>query len=467
MSCFLRSELELISHQHASKCLLNLCSHHPVLTYVFICRSRIRICVSFACLALLVSAAVSAQNAPKIVGYFPQWGLYNQPAYLVKDLVTSGGASLLDQLNYAQGFVTNGRCSIADSNADLNTTFTSAQSVDGVADDPASPFRGYLHQLAELKRTHPRLRLLISLEGRASDFAFDSQPEHRKAFLDSCVDLFLKGNLAPGIREPDLFDGIDIDWEYPHAEDAANFTSLLIELRQRMNALRSGLTLSVAVGPSPRMYEGLDIAQVACTVDEIGLMTYDFNGPWNQQTGFIAPLVSIHPGQGGTVQHSVSAYLQAGAPPEKLLIGIPFYGYGWHLVPDVANGVEQEGEPIRGDHPYRDIENLAARSTLYRDPVSKTPWLFDGDSFWTYDDPTSVRAKASFARSEHLGGLMLWELSEDTPDASLLHSAHTCLIHSSIEAKARAHSVSLLDSNSDNVPCPDLSLELNGHSQAQ
>ena len=70
------------------------------------------------------------------------------------------------------------------------------------ADNPARPFRGYLHQLAELKRTHPRLKLLISLEGRASDFAFDAQPEHRQAFLDSCVNLFLKGNLAPGIREP-------------------------------------------------------------------------------------------------------------------------------------------------------------------------------------------------------------------------------------------------------------------------
>ena len=447
--------------------LLNLCSHLSVLIYVLICRPRVRICVPFACLVLLVSATVLAQSAPKLVGYFPQWGLYNQPSYLVRDLVTSGGASLLDQLNYAQGFVTNGHCSIADPNADLNTTFTSAQSVDGVADNPARPFRGYLHQLAELKRTHPRLKLLISLEGRASDFAFDAQPEHRQAFLDSCVDLFLKGNLAPGIREPGLFDGIDIDWEYPHAEDAANFLALLTELRQRMNALRPRLTLSVAVGSSPRMYEGLDMAQVARTVDEIGLMTYDFNGPWNGQTGFIAPLASIIPGQGGTVQHSVSAYLQAGAPPEKLLVGIPFYGYGWHLVPDVANGVQQEGEPIRGDHPYRDIESLAVHSTLYRDPLSKTPWLFDGDSFWTYDDPTSVRAKASFARSEHLGGLMLWELSEDTPDASLLHSAHTCLVHPVIEPKPRAQPVSLAAPNPDTVRCPDFSLELNGHSQAR
>src|SRR5258705_7476163 len=110
--------------------MLNLCSHLSVLIYVLICRPRVRICVPFACLVLLVSATVLAQSAPKLVGYFPQWCLYNQPSYLVRDLLTTAGASLLDQLNYAQRFVTNGHCSFADPNADLNTTFPPAQSVD-------------------------------------------------------------------------------------------------------------------------------------------------------------------------------------------------------------------------------------------------------------------------------------------------------------------------------------------------
>src|SRR5262249_21408876 len=155
---------------------------------------------------------------------------------------------LVDQINYAQGFVTNGRCSVADPNADLNFSFTAKQSVNGVADSPAHPFRGYLHQVQLLKRKYPRLRVLISLEGRASDFANDALPENRKAFVASCIDTFIKGHLVQGIEAPRLFDGIDVDWEYPHGEDADNFIELLREFRRQMNAVRPGLRLTIAVG---------------------------------------------------------------------------------------------------------------------------------------------------------------------------------------------------------------------------
>jgi chitinase len=186
------------------------------------------------------------------------------------------------------------------------------------------------------------------------------------------------------------------------------------------------------------MYEGTDMAAVARTVDQVGLMTYDFNGPWSDHTGFVAQLSSLIPGHGGSVERSVTTYIAAGVPAEKLLIGVPFYGYGWHLVPDIANGFEQEGEPIRGDHPYRDIEVIAAKSKLYRDPVAQTPWLFDGDAFWTFDDPLSVAAKAAYAQSQHLGGLMFWELSQDTAEAHLLRAAHNCLKRTSPSSQQAA-----------------------------
>ncbi len=119
--------------------------------------------------------------------------------------------------------------------------------------------------------------------------------------------------------------------------------------------------------------------------------------------------------------------MEAGVPAAKLLIGIPFYGYGWHQVPEIANGLHQEGTAIHGDRPYSYIQTLVADSTIYRDPISKAPWLFDGDTFWTFDDPASIRAKAGFARDQHVAGLMLWELSEDTAEATLLLAAHQAL----------------------------------------
>ena len=359
---------------------------------------------------------------PLLTGYFPQWGLYNEQRFLVKGLVTSGGAGRLDQINYAQGFVTGGHCSVADPNADVNFRFSAEESVDGVADVEGQAVKGYFNQLIKLKRMYPKLRLVLSLEGRASDFSEDAKPEKRAAFVASCVDLWAKGNLGGGASVGRLFDGIDIDWEYPHEEDAANFVELLKEFRRQMDAARPGMLLNIAVGPSPRMVGGADMAVVAGLVDEVGLMTYDFTGPWVRRTGFVSAL-SGDVGS-GTVSRTVDAFLAAGVPAAKLLVGVPFYGYGWRTVLEDNNGLFQEGEPIRGDRPYRTIAGMIADSTVYRDAGSQAPWLFDGDVFWTYEDSLSVRAKGRFAAEKGLGGLMIWELGDDAAEGTLLGAAY-------------------------------------------
>jgi chitinase len=373
-----------------------------------------------------LKSASGPASKPALIGYFPQWGIYNQPQYLVKNLAT-GTTPLIDQINYAQGSVANGHCSIADPNADLNYSFTAEQSVDGVPDTATQTFRGNLHQLQKLKRKFPNLLILISLEGRSSDFADDAEPANRAAFVTSCIDTFLKGQFSSGITIPNLFDGIDLDWEYPHQPDAANYVALLQEFRRQMDSVRPGLLLDVAVGASPHNYEGTDMAEIGRLVDRIGLMTYDMSGPWSETTGFIAPLTADPSYKGGTVANSIDAYLAAGVPAEKLLMGVPFYGYGWHQVLEEDNGLAQEGSPIHGDRPYSYIESLVLNSTVYRDPDSQTPWLFDGDVFWTYDDPLSIRRKAQYALDHQLGGLMIWELGEDNAKSDLLHAAHQSL----------------------------------------
>jgi chitinase len=289
----------------------------------------------------------------------------------------------------------------------------------------------------------------------------------------SCVDLFLQGNFGPEASAPGLFDGIDLDWEYPRGADSANYLPLLTEFRRQMDALRPGLLLTVALGVSPRMYGDADIAAIGRVVDLAGLMTYDFSGPWTSTTGFIAPLSSASP-DGGSVEASVNAWKDAGMPAAKLLIGIPFYAYGWRSVPGANHGLGQDGNPIRGDHPYRFIETLidphpdrptrsAAASAvsatspapsgppgpqlaatqapmppqavLYRDPVSQAPWLFDGSAFWTYEDPVSIHNKAAFAARQQLAGFMIWELSEDTPSATLLNAAYDALSQPATDAQ--------------------------------
>lgn len=381
---------------------------------------------------LALTLRTSRKARPLIVGYFPEWGLYYPKPYYVKALVTSGAAGRLDQINYAEASVRNGRCSLSDPKADLNATYSADISVNGKADDPRSPFRGYFHQLQELKHRYPRLKILISLEGKASDFAEDARAENRQAFVASCVDTFLRGHFAPGVSRPGIFDGIDVDWESPQQEDAENFRALLEEFRRQMNEVRRDVRLSVAVGASPQMLPGTDFAVVAKLVDEVGVMNYDYAGPWNTTTGFVAPLFTNPAAPhdySSNIERSIDSYKAAGVAATKLLMGLPFYGYGWTDVEKSNNGLFQPGHGVGDDQPYHSIRALAPPFAVYRDERSQAPWLYDGDTFWTYEDPVSVRFKSSYAAREKLAGVMIWELSGDKEDAELLNAAYRSLHH--------------------------------------
>jgi len=61
---------------------------------------------------------------------------------------------------------------------------------------------------------------------------------------------------------------------------------------------------------------------------------------------------------------------------------------------------------------------------VYRDETAQAPWLYDGDTFWTYEDPVSARFKSAYAAQHHLGGVMVWELGEDSSDGQLLKAVN-------------------------------------------
>jgi chitinase len=367
---------------------------------------------------------------PLLVGYFSNSTIYSSPPFYVKHLVTSGSAARLDQINYSSASVKNGRCSLADPLADLLTPYNAVNSVSGFADDPKSAFHGYLHQIQELKRRYPRLKILISLEGNATDFAIDAQPQNRTAFVKSCVDQYLRGRFADGISEPGVFDGVDIDWESPQQEDAANFQELIKEFRRQMNEVRPGLRLAVAVDQSPATLPGTDFAAIAPLVDQFGIMNYDYAGPWSATTGLLAPLFpNVLQAHGASIQTSIAAYRAAGIPTRKLLMGLPFYGYGWTGVNSSNHGLFQAGEAVREDRPYHAIRTIALSSQVFRDARTQAPWAFDGQDFWTYEDAVSVRYKVSYGLRQGVGGVMIWELSGDTADAELLNTAYRSLHH--------------------------------------
>jgi chitinase len=244
------------------------------------------------------------------------------------------------------------------------------------------------------------------------------------AFVSSCIDMFIRGHFAPGVEGGELFDGFDLDWEYPTLADKDNYLGLLAEFRRQLDALRANLRLSIAIAARFSRYQGFDLKAIAASVDQINVMNYDYNGPWSRTTGMIAPLYAIpgDPLQGNNVDGTIQAYERAGIPPSKMLLGIPFYAYGWSGVADVNHGLFQSGLPVQGEHFYSYIQSIEPQFKLYRDPKSQTPWLYSGKIFWTFDDPLSIRTKVEYAHGHKLGGVMAWELSNDSGDAILLKS---------------------------------------------
>jgi chitinase len=364
----------------------------------------------------------SDPGQPIVVGYFPGWAIHKH--YLVKNLISSEDTLLLDQINYSQGHIVNNQCAIADPDADLNFYYSSDESVDGVADSPQMRLRGNFHQLLELKRKYPQVKIVISLEGNASSFAEAAQPANRVSFVSSCIKRFIDGNFADGIQVPGLFDGIDIDWEYPKEIDKFNFIALLGEFRRQLNAAGPNHLLTVAMGDGRITYEHLDMEAVSLYVDQVGIMNYDYSGPWSHRTGLIAPLYSSpgDPEKDNDVDSTIRGYRAAGVPESKMLLGLPFYAYSWSEVSPDNNGLFQMGKPSRIEAQYNAILELKDDFTTYRDPKSMAPWLFDGETFWTFDDEVSITAKLKYAMQQDLHGVMIWELSGDTTDGKLLRT---------------------------------------------
>jgi hypothetical protein len=108
-------------------------------------------------------------------------------------------------------------------------------------------------------------------------------------FVRSCVQTFIAGHFAPGIEGPGIFDGIDIDWEYPveggvhqgHPEDKANFAALAAEFRRQLDALRPGYLLTAALPAEEEYYKNFELKEISRYLDYISIMAYDLH--WNTE----------------------------------------------------------------------------------------------------------------------------------------------------------------------------------------
>lgn len=361
-------------------------------------------------LSLRADAQSQASDTRTVVGgYYASWAAYS--GFTPKKLQH---VEKLTHIFYA----------FANIGADLKVT---------MGDPQVDP--GNFQELLELKARYPELKTILSVGGwtwsaRFSDAA--STAARREAFAGSAVSFLVKYG----------FDGIDIDWEFPvsgglssnktRAADKANFTLLMKTLREKLNArgaLEGKQYLLTFAGPSDATcLKNMELNKVAPYVDFALAMAYDMHGGAGKYTDFNAPLYKpseSSPQFQWSGDDAVNAWLGAGFPKEKLILGVPFYGRQFTNAVSDGDGLYKTFSKASSvNYDVIRAQFLSDASYIkYFHPDARVPWLYNGSTFVSYDDEQSIAEKGAYIRARGLRGAGIWELSQNA-DATLLDALY-------------------------------------------
>ena len=170
-------------------------------------------------------------------------------------------------------------------------------------------------------------------------------------------------------------------------------------------------------------------------LDYVQLMAYDLQGGFQKATGHHAALYfGSRNMSDACADKAVRLFMEAGVPAEKIVLGIPFYSRKWEDVKGGGTGLGQEALTVGGYGPdYGELEASYIGKNGFRrywDEEAKAPYLFDGKTFISYEDPMSITEKVAYCREKRLYGIMYWEYKCDS--AGVL----TCFIREKMDGQA-------------------------------
>jgi len=308
---------------------------------------------------------------------------------------------------------------------------------------PAAAEAGFDAAYARLKQRLPEVKILASVGGwGGSDpfFHLANDAARRALFVASAVEF---------LRRHPAYDGIDIDWEHPTSNGAANgvtlgspadgqaYAELMHELRRAFDRL-AGETgrrylVTSAINTSATLVKKIDYRRAALALDLVFMMSYDYYGPWTARAGHHAALRSSAADADASLDAGTRNLLAAGVPAGKLVAGVAMYARGFSGVAAAVDGRGIDGAAHAGPYPgadgslpyreiagnYLDRHGHARRGyTLLHDARTETYALWNPRSrlYLGYDDPRAVIAKGRYALEQGLAGVFAWELSQDNGD---------------------------------------------------
>ncbi len=201
-------------------------------------------------------------------------------------------------------------------------------------------------------------------------------------------------------------DGVVIDFEFPYTTDREIFSDFIVELSWKIHTKNKKIAVCL---PAINWNERFDVECLCNSVDFLILMTYDYHYSYSEYTGPVAPFEN----EEFCVKKSMD-YYQARCNKEKLLLGIPYYGYEWGCKDSLPySKTKTPGKAYT--YSYITNEKLNQYEKLWYEPT-KNPWYRYIDANWYqgwYEDSVSIRYKYDELINRGWKGISIWALSYD------------------------------------------------------
>lgn len=234
------------------------------------------------------------------------------------------------------------------------------------------------------------------------------------------------------------FQGIYFDWNYPRCwqsdcrkgpeSDKPNFTKLIKELAAEFS--KHGLILGVGIsGYKEVISKAYEIEELSNAADFLMVMTYDYHGAWEKQTGHVSPLYGKpddkYPQY--NTDYTIQLLKREGADMKKIIVGVPFYGQSFTLTENIMRLVG-EGTATRGPGKPGEYTKQPGMLAYYeicdriknkgwrkgREASQKSgPFAMLNDQWVGYEDADSVAMKAKYVIDSGLGGIAAWTVDLD------------------------------------------------------
>ena len=210
------------------------------------------------------------------------------------------------------------------------------------------------------------------------------------------------------------FDGVDIDWEMPQTSEKENFTLMMKELNSAVKANNKNHLVTAAIGGGMWQPPRYDLPNSRVYMDYINVMLYSMCSTSGQYQNALYASKTKNDATNGcgytlvscSFEESVKIYNDYGVDNNKLILGLAFYA-----VKQVkTDGVFKSGGSVF----YTNLKANYLSNSSYKyvyDEVAQVPYLIstDGNTFISFDDPRSVKAKADYVIKTGCAGLMTWE----------------------------------------------------------